>query len=132
MTFSERDAGRLIHVSSDDPSELNEHPAIVVSVSPAGSCVVMMGTRTPRDRTGRILEPHEVPPEDARPDEKVFWVEAAKRTGDDGNVLRLHQRTYFHAGPKGRWVAPNPRMEVFGSVSVRLYMELRKMLGYRP
>lgn len=123
MTLLECDAGKLAHESKEFAGENVMHPAVVLRVIPSGGFLVIHGTTTPRDRTGRPLAPAEIP---EAPGSTVFWVEPV---GTAARVLGLDRRTYF-ARNAVVIIRNAADLSVIGQCPPTLFLELRRIAGF--
>ncbi|MBN8609124.1 MAG: hypothetical protein J0L92_00965 [Deltaproteobacteria bacterium] len=101
----EQDAGWVTHRSDGDPSEVLEHPGVVVRVISDGRGIVAQGTGTERDERHVRVDP----------------------ASPDGRALRLSKPTFFYTKPLV------VRPESFRATVVcppDLFIALRRLVGF--
>jgi hypothetical protein len=120
----ERDAGWLEHRSDEHNDELLEHHAVVLRlIDGTRSALVIHGTSRARSIAGDAIELRDVP---AVPDATCFYVEPDSM---DGRRLGLSKRTFFHR--RAVTVTPLDSLRVTHQCSPSLYLELRRIAGFR-
>ena len=102
----ERDAGWVTHRSDKDPTQLVEHPAVVLRVS-IGRAMILHGTGTERSETCVSVDP----------------------SSRDGKALGLTKRTFFYKSGI-LIVSDDKRFRATVPCPPDLFLALRKLVGF--